>query len=645
MAKVVQTTLQISEANVEQYCIADGLSLNTGGYAIRLYLNGHTQGSAILNDAAKEVLYPSATAHPFKIDSFIRANKSGGSMTISLQFDGTSVQSETGDWGTGLKNKTKNGISDPVVINSNRSTEIKWHIKGSSTVSRFSIASTKLTFYFNQYEMRPLVGNNANGIQKVTVSNASPCQGDTVVFTPKLVQGATWVGWYSDAACTNLVSTEQNYSVTPRSDITLYAKATVDATLYNVSAVAGSEVTSVSVSDSIVPDGSTATFTAQVNENCSFEAWYSDNTYTTVVSTENPYTATITADTTLYAKAHINSFNISVGTAEHGTASVSATTVHYGDDVTFTFTPEDETWELYGWYSDLALTQLVSEANPYTFTATEGVTLYPKVGKKRYKITFKTIAIAFTIDMKAAVLDFDALTRAERSYLKVGNYEAIKQSKVFDIKSASISSPLGKILTIEILCPLGMTAAFWGRNSAGNVRNSICYITDANNNDLTSWPYYWCQPSEDATFKLSEDNGPCYCSAIAKEGIDYADATTPTRQGYNAIFEAEIASGYTFSGWYSDEACTQLISTDNPAQVKTPSTGELGTETSLTLYAKATPLSSTTGIYFKCNGSWIKAESVFKKTNGVWVEQEDLSAIFSGESSGTASNYVYGGSV
>ena len=108
MAQVVQTTLRISESNVEQYCIADGLSLNTGGYAIRLYLNGHTQGSAILNNAAKEVLYPSATAHPFKIDSTIRANKSGGSMTISLQFNGTSVQSESGDWGSGLKNKTKN---------------------------------------------------------------------------------------------------------------------------------------------------------------------------------------------------------------------------------------------------------------------------------------------------------------------------------------------------------------------------------------------------------------------------------------------------------------------------------------------------------------------------------------------------------
>ena len=603
MAKVLQTTLQIAEANVEQYCTADGLSLNTGGYAIRLYLNGHTQGSAILNNAAKEVLYPSATAHPFKIDSFIRANKSGGSMTISLQFNGTSVQSETGDWGSGLKNKTKEGISDPVVINSNRSTEIKWHIKGSSTVSRFSIASTKLTFYFNQYEMRPLVGNNANGIQKVTVSNASPCYGDTVVFTPKLVQGATWVGWYSDAACTNLVSADQNYSVSPSSDITLYAKATIDANLYNVSALAGTEITSVSVSDSIVPEGGTATFTAQVNTGCSFEAWYSDDTYTTVVSTENPYTATITANTTLYAKAHRNSLNMSVGSAEHGTASVSATTVPYGDVATFTFTPEDETWELYGWYSDSALTQLVSEANPYRFRATKDVTLYPKVGKKRYKITFKTAIPANTIDIKVAVLDFDALTRTERSYLKVGNYEAIEQNKVFDIKSASINSVVAKNLTVEILCPLGMTAAFWGTDTNPLDNIGICYIDDVNSHAITSWPYYWYQPSEDATFKLDESGARCYCSAIAKEGVSYADATTPTRQTYNAIFEAELSPGYTFAGWYSDEACTQLVSTDNPAQITCPAYTDTISSTSLTLYAKATKAIYTIGVGTAEHGS------------------------------------------
>lgn len=659
MAKVVQTTLQISESSVEQYCTADGLSLNTGGYAIRLYLNGHTQGSAILNNAAKEVLYPSATAHPFKIDSTIRANKSGGSMTISLQFDGTSVQSESGDWGIGLRNKTKEGISDPVVINSTRSTEIKWHIKGSSSVSRFSIASTNLTFYFNQYEMRPLVGNNVNGIQKVTVSNASPCQGDTVVFTPKLVQGATWVGWYSDAACTNLVSADQNYSVSPSSDITLYAKATIDANLYNVSAVAGLEVTSVSVSDSIVPDGGTATFTAQVNTGCSFEAWYSDDTYTTVVSTENPYTATITANTTLYAKAHRNSFNMSVGSAEHGTASVSATTVPYGSDVTFTFTPEDETWELYGWYSDSALTQLVSEANPYTFVATEDVTLYPKVGAKRYTITLKRnqqLGSGRTYHLTIASLYEDQLTDTEREYIKTGEFSKIDQAKIFDITTADGNDMISAI-TATLKAPKNLLFVLYSKLSSS--ANTDYHLTGfALNKDpglstfdmqdrvtdpsvICPWNYYSFYPKASDTYYIVV-GFTCDCFAIAKDGVAKTTVPTHVMQYAKAPFSAELSPGYTFAGWYSDDACTQLVSTDNPAQITCPTyTGDSASSTSLTLYAKATKATSTTGISLKLNGSWKNALAVFKKTNGVWVQQSNPASLFTGSPSGTESNYLY----
>ena len=646
MAKVLQTTLQISEANVEQYCTADGLSLNTGGYAIRLYLNGHTQGSAILNNAAKEVLYPSATAHPFKIDSFIRANKSSGKMTISLQFDGTSVQSETGDWGSGLKNKTKEGISDPVVINSNRSTEIKWHIKGSSTVSRFSIASTKLTFYFNQYEMRPLVGNNVNGIQKVTVSNASPCQGDTVVFTPKLVQGATWVGWYSDAACTNLVSSDQNYSVSPSSDITLYAKATIEAVVYRCSAVAGENIASASVSDESVVSGNSVTFTAQLNEHCTFDGWYSDSNYATLVSTVNPYTATITSDTTLYAKGTKISYSVSVGTAEHGTATVSANTAHYGDNVTFTFTPEDETWQLYGWYSDVGLSQLVSEDNPYTFTVTEDVMLYPKVGIKRYTITvgqYKDLLSGANLDFDVISFYYDRLTKEEVRLLRTGEFDNIDQSKVIEKKSASGSS-LSSDVIATILCPFNAYIAIYAKPTKLLGDPCFGWIRDGDGNVLANWPYYWCQPSKDAFFRILYDNViySCNCSAIAKDGIDYAYATTPTRQGYDAIFEAEISPGHAFSGWYSDELCTQLVSLDNPVYVKTPK-HDPGTAdiTSLTLYAKATKKASGTGLYIKQNGTFVKANAVYKKVNGAWVQQSNPTSLFNGSPSGIESNYLY----
>ena len=384
MAKVVQTTLQIAEANVEQYCTADGLSLNTGGYAIRLYLNGHTQGSAILNNAAKEVLYPSATAHPFKIDSFIRANKSGGSMTISLQFNGTSVQSETGDWGSGLKDKTKEGISDPVVINSNRSTEIKWHIKGSSTVSRFSIASTNLTFYFNQYTMTPHIGTNVQGVKSVNVSTSTPYQGDTVTFSAELVKGATWNGWYSDAACTNLVSTNRNYSFTASSDVTLYAKATTPTAIYNCSAVAKEGVSLAAVSDDQVISGETCTFTATMQDHYTFIGWYMDEDCTVLVSNDNPYTTSIVSDTTFYAKGELVKYNVSVAQPQDGSASVSANQVPHGSSATFTCIINKNNREFYGWYKDAAHTQLVSSDATYVATITSDTTLYPLIGKTRY---------------------------------------------------------------------------------------------------------------------------------------------------------------------------------------------------------------------------------------------------------------------
>lgn len=76
-----------------------------------------------------------------------------------------------------------------------------------------------------------------------------------------------------------------------------------------------------------------------------------------------------------------------------------------------------------------------------------------------------------------------------------------------------------------------------------------------------------------------------------------------------------------------------------------PQDGEAMTS-KLTLYARAKSITVGSNIlYFKANGLYKSATKVYKKVSGTWVQQEDLSAIFSGESSGTASNYVYGGSV
>lgn len=605
MATEKSFQLYINKGNVKHYFTASGGVLN-GAQISTKYVTMRTSSTTAtftMNDAGRDVLFPSAAAIAHKIDVWAQAiatlNNSKNTINVAIAGQNaitterihTSLNEYTGSVSGSFTKSNTSAIYVIKIANS-------FHAAG--------VRDTSITAYFTQYFC---AANKAGkGVKNISVSNAAPYEGETVTFSAELYNGANFEGWYSDEACTQLVSSNLTYSTTA-ADLTLYAKATIDATLYNVSAVAGAEITSVNVSDSIVPEGSTATFTAQVNTGCSFEAWYSDDTYTTVVSTENPYTATITANTTLYAKAHRNSFNMSVGSAEHGTASVSATTVPYGNDATFTFTPEDETWELYGWYSDSALTQLVSEANPYTFTATEDVTLYPKTGKKRYTISFGRNSDFlhgnhFQIDI--AVLYYSQLTRTEINYLRTGEYNKIDASKIILQDSISGNNMSTSILK-TIKCPWDAYVAVYAPPDSMNINNDIYYSWFIKDGEVvTNWPYYWFQPIKD-TVITSESRIItfwCNCSAVAKEGISYADATTPTLQEREAIFEAEVASGYTFSGWYSDESCTTLVSTNNPAYVTTPKyTTEHSSTTSLTLYAKATKIIYTIGVGTAEHGS------------------------------------------
>ena len=634
MATVVSKSLQLETSNVEQYCSADGLSLNAGGYAIRKWLNGSTSGYATLNDAAKNVLYPTATSHPFKVDSEIRGSRSAGSMTVNLEFGGTVVHSESFT-STSLSTRTKPDITDSVVTNSSRDTQIRWNVRGANANNQ-RVAHVKLVLYFNQYTMSANKGTGANGIQSASVSDSAPYEGDTVTFTPKLVNGATWDGWYSDAACTQLVSTEQNYT-TSAADLTLYAKATIDAVVYNCSAVAGENIASASVSDESVVSGDSVTFTAQLNEGCLFDGWYSDSSYSTLVSTSNPYTTTITSDTTLYAKGTKISYSVSVGTAEHGTAAVSTNTAYYGDSVTFTFTPENETWELWGWYSDKGLTQLVSESNPYTHSVTGDIALYPKIGIKRYTAKIRYISrllsgASITGTVKIAALQYGQLTKLEHRLLKIGDFEQIDQSKIIAINSHSSNTEINE-LSASIKVPMNSMIAIWAETESiyDDGSTSVLYIADKNyinttnyiSNLVVPYNYYTFILQEDTEYRVGYSNIACHCSAVAMDGIEYAGVITPTLQGYNAVFEADLIAGYEFAGWYSDEACTQLVSTDNPAQVTTPSTGDLATQTSLTLYAKATKKASSTGIYIKSNGTFVEANAVYKKVNGAWVSDVD----------------------
>ena len=640
MATEKSFQLYINEDNVKQYFSASGGALN--GAAINgKYITMRTSSTTAtftMKDAGRDVLFPSAAAKAHKIEVWAQtiATLNSSKNTINIAIAGQNAIT-TERIHTSLTEHT--GSISGSFTKSN--TSAVYVVKIANGFHAAGVRDTSITAYFTQYSCA--ANKVGNGVKSVSVSNVEPYEGETVTFSSELYNGANFDGWFSDESCTQLVSSSLTYSTTA-ADLILYAKATINVNIYNCSAVAGENIASASVSDDSVVSGDSVTFTAVLNEHCTFDGWFSDSNYITLISTENPYTAAITANTTLYAKGTKISYSVSVGTAEHGSATISANTAYYGDNVTFTFAPDDETWELYGWYSDEGLTQLVSENNPYTYNVTGNVALYPKVGKKRYTISFgrdRDFLSGIVFSINIAVLYYDQLTRTEINYLRTGEYDKISDSKILlqdNIEGDNAFASKWK----TIKCPYDAYVAVYAPKRT-SLSSTNCYWFIKDGEEVTAWPYYWFQPIKDTkiTTKQASDKEFCDCSAIQKEGIDYAYATTPTRQEHEAIFEAEVTSGYTFSGWYSNESCTALVSTDNPAYITTPKyTTESASTTSLTLYAKATKISSGTGIYIKRNGSYAEALAVYKKINGVWQQQDDPKSLFL-ELSSNEYNYVY----
>lgn len=644
MATEKSFQLYINDDNVKQYFSTSGGALNGAGIGGK-YITMRTSSTTAtftMNDAGRDVLFPSAVAIANKIDVWAQTistlNNSKNTINVAIAGQNAIVTEKIH---TSLTEHT--GSISGSFTKSN--TSAVYTIKIANGFIGAGVRDTSITAYFNQYACT--ANRVGNGVKRVSVSNAAPYEGETVTFSAELYNGANFEGWFSDANCTQLVSSSTSYTISA-TDLTLYAKATIEAEIYNCAAVAGENITSAVVSDDSVVSGDNVTFTAQLNDGCLFDGWYSDSSYTNLVSLENPYTASITADTTLYAKARKKQFTMSVGSAEHGVASVSADIVSYGDFVTFTFTPEDNTWELYGWYSDADFTTLVSTENPYTFVAIKNTTLYPKVGIKRYKITLQSpgsIISGSASTISIISVDTNRLTKEDLRNLRAGKFSSISNEKIFstDSKNGNYTSTY----SVSIMAPLGSTVALYAVSKDALLEAYTVYFTE-NGSQISNGPHFIFTATKDVEYKTSQKAARCECSAIALSGIEYAEAYPKTvQQERTTLFSADVLLGYTFQGWYSDEACTALVSSNNPYEVTTPKyTTDSASVTHLTLYAKATPIASqSTGIFLKQNGVYVEIAAAYKKVDGVWTQQTEPKNLFSGSAGGSESNYIYCGKI
>lgn len=228
--QTVTKTLHITADNVDSLCTAHTLKLSEtvsghGKKAFRLYLNGAKSGYGELNASAKEQLFPTAAARPYMGDITLAnavrqygstSSKNQGWITINGgEYCRTNLTTDDTDYPV-------TGITDAHITSATRASAIQVHFQSSGTTI-VTAGDAIFTLYFNQYACAAnAVGD---GIDSVSVSNAAPYDGDSVTFTATIKAGATWYGWYSDAACTQLVSADQTYTAAA-ADLTLYAKAT-----------------------------------------------------------------------------------------------------------------------------------------------------------------------------------------------------------------------------------------------------------------------------------------------------------------------------------------------------------------------------------------------------------------------------------
>lgn len=217
--------LRIVYDNAKQYLTADNCAVGVESYGHGVVIKSTARsGYAIFNSAAKAVLFPNAKAHPVKADSHIAcgASTKNSNNYCSLEIGGTEAHKvlcsdEVGEQG---------GIANAVITNAASATTIRYHLHINNVFVAAACSVGQLTLYFKRYTCAAMTAGS--GVASATVSDAEPWDGDSVTFTAALAAGATFDGWYSDAACTHLVSTELSYTAAA-ADLTLYAKATLPA--------------------------------------------------------------------------------------------------------------------------------------------------------------------------------------------------------------------------------------------------------------------------------------------------------------------------------------------------------------------------------------------------------------------------------
>ncbi|WP_458124497.1 InlB B-repeat-containing protein [Paenibacillus sp. Z3-2] len=226
-----------------------------------------------------------------------------------------------------------------------------FNVEGEHVLVVTDAAGNTTTIHFSFYAPRTLT-YNSNGGSEVTEQTVS--YGDKVIVSANPTKaGHTFAGWFTDSGLSQAFDFE---TTTVTSDITLYAKWTVNSYTVNFETNGGSVVPDQTVTYAelaAAPDD-------PIKAGHTFAGWYTEPEWSTPFDLN---TRSIVQDTTLYAKWAPNTYKVTFNTL--GGSAVSDAAVEYGQKLSAPASPSRSGYTFAGWYADPEL------KTPFNFAQTE----------------------------------------------------------------------------------------------------------------------------------------------------------------------------------------------------------------------------------------------------------------------------------
>lgn len=496
------------------------------------------------------------------------------------------------------------------------------------------------------------VANHPNDKKNSTVQFSSPLSeaSDTRVtvkvnyngsatFVANAGEGYEFDGWYSDENCQTPVSNTTPYKVSSiKADCTLYAKFKIINLNLKVYSVTEGEINGAGGTVQLGADpaaakiettvewGTLATLTAKENANYEFKGWFIDpqcnikadsNILNNCHYTENTVqTAAIKKDLTLYAEfSDVSSRKVTAnavfggnivdtaGTVKTGDSPEGATStavVTNGNGVTLVANTKPN-YKFMGWYSDRECTNSVAPDQQYVLTSVDADCEYYALFKLQ------------SFSVKAVVDDNSVGTVKFTAPEVVGPSTAVTVSVDYDGSATFVANPAE-----------GYDFDGWYNDSSDTpVSNKATYVCENIKDNFTLHARFKLKEFEVKASAVLNGAVSNACGTVqAGDSTAASTVSTVAKWGKSVALTATPKSGYSFSGWYTDLACTQPYTDDYKNNSLTTVI-----KTNTTVYAKF-EVEQKRVLYLQINEAWKNARYaayVWKDGTDKWFNlyQED----------------------